>query len=537
MSNEDEDALLLRRFVEERSQEAFSELVRLRIDLVYSAALRQVGGDDHMAREVAQTVFIDLIRHAPRLAHAPSITGWLYSSTRFAARKAWRKQSRWRSRQQEGHHMQELTQNKDAERAWAEIRPELDEAMGELPPDDRTVILSRFFSGCSMAEIARQCGVTENAARMRVDRALERLRLRFGRRGIQSVAAVLAGALSAGAVQAAPVGLAASVSGGSLAGAAIAGAGGNLALQTIRYLTMKKLALAAALVVLTLATGTLVAVHYRLLVRPGTTGPSATESQELSTLREQVKRLSADNSRLAVQAQSDPARSAEAAGLERLRVLAELQKSGTLRNSIGLVDGGGKLNRQFVEIYQLSPASAAALQRTLDASRAKMNALVLANAKVTEQSAGKVVVQVEPFPQAGGAAYDELMGSVGSLLGPDRSAAFAQLSADSLEDEFGAFGAAQRTLTITRDPASAGAPTMVEDKLVRSSDSDVVTTTDVYGITDPAHMERLGLGSMLPSEFQYVPPSPPPGPPMEYHTEFHAPPSVTPPPALSKIGP
>lgn len=537
MSNEDEDALLLRRFVEERSQDAFTQLVRLKIDLVYSAALRQVGGDDHMAREVAQTVFIDLIRHAPRLARASSITGWLYSSTRFTARKAWRKQSRWQSRQLEGHNMQELTKQTDAERAWAEIRPELDEAMGELPPGDRTVILARFFSGASMAEIARQCGVTENAARMRVDRALERLRTLLGSRGIQSVAAVLAGALSAGAVQAAPAGLAASVAGGSLAGAAIAGAGGNLALEAIRYLTMKKLALAAALVVLTLATGTFVAVHYRLLVPPGAAGTSAADTRELSTLREQVRQLSADNTRLSGPAKADPATSAEAAGLERLRVLADLQKSGTLRNAIGPLDGGGKLNKQFVDIYQLSPAAAAALQRTLDASRAKMNALVLANAKVTEQSAGKFVVQVEPFPQAGGAAYDELMGSVGSILGPDRSAAFSQLSADSLDDEFGAFGAAQRTLTVTRDPSAAGAPSMVEDKLVRSSDSDVVTVTDVYGITDAAHMDRLGLGSMLPSEFQYVPPTPPPGPPMEYHTEFHAPPTVTPPPALKAIGP
>ena len=509
MSNEDEDALLLRRFVEERSQDAFTLLVRLRIDMVYSAALRQVGGDDHMAREVSQTVFIELIRHAPRLSRAPSITGWLYSSTRFAARKAWRKQSRWRSRQEEGHHMQELTQHTDAERAWAEIRPELDEAMGELPPGDRTVILARFFSGASMADIARQCGVTENAARMRVDRALERLRALLGRRGIQSVAAVLAGALSAGAVQAAPAGLAASVAGSSLAGAAIAGAGGNIALQAIRYLTMKKLALAAALVVLTLATGTFVAVHYRLLVRPGTPDALAAESQELSTLKDQVRRLSADNARLAVQPQSDPAKTAEATALERLRVLAELQKSGVLRNSIAPVDGGGRLNKQFVELYQLSPAAAATLQRTFDASRAKMNALVLANAKMTEQSAGKVVVQVEPFPQAGGAVYDDLMGSIGSQLGPDRTAAFSQLSADSLDDEFGAFGAAQRTLTLTRDPASTNAPSTVEDKLVRTSESDVVTTTDVYAVTDAAHMDRLGLGSMLPSEFQYVPPTPP----------------------------
>ena len=211
MSNEDEDARLLRRFVEERSQDAFAQLVRLRIDLVYSAALRQVGGDDHMAREVAQTVFIDLIRHAPCLARAPVDHRVALFKHSVCGEEGLEETNRWRSRQEEGHHMQELTNSTDAERAWAEIRPELDEAMGELPPGDRTVILSRLFSGASMAEIARQCGVTENGPQGCVSTApLSGCAHSLRRRGIQSVATILAGALSTGAVQAAPAGLAAS---------------------------------------------------------------------------------------------------------------------------------------------------------------------------------------------------------------------------------------------------------------------------------------------------------------------------------------
>ena len=72
-----EDRHLLCRFVEQNSEAAFRELVQRRIDFVYAAALRQVGGDVHLAREVAQNVFPDLARKARSLVGRPSLTGWL----------------------------------------------------------------------------------------------------------------------------------------------------------------------------------------------------------------------------------------------------------------------------------------------------------------------------------------------------------------------------------------------------------------------------------------------------------------------------
>ena len=59
-----EDPALLRRFADENSEAAFRELVERRIDFVYATALRQVGGDAHLAQEVAQSVFLDLARKA-----------------------------------------------------------------------------------------------------------------------------------------------------------------------------------------------------------------------------------------------------------------------------------------------------------------------------------------------------------------------------------------------------------------------------------------------------------------------------------------
>ena len=65
------DCELLRRYVGTHSEEAFAELVRRHVNIVYSAALRQVNGDAHLAQDVAQTVFTDLARKAPSLARAP----------------------------------------------------------------------------------------------------------------------------------------------------------------------------------------------------------------------------------------------------------------------------------------------------------------------------------------------------------------------------------------------------------------------------------------------------------------------------------
>src|ERR1700749_3769404 len=103
------DGELLRRYTSEHSEEAFQELVQRHIDLVYSAALRQVNGDSHSAEDITQAVFTDLAAKAPKLGQHTSLTGWLYTSTRFAASTARRTENRRRAREQEAYAMNPLT--------------------------------------------------------------------------------------------------------------------------------------------------------------------------------------------------------------------------------------------------------------------------------------------------------------------------------------------------------------------------------------------------------------------------------------------
>jgi DNA-directed RNA polymerase specialized sigma24 family protein len=74
------DLQLLARYTCDRAEDAFAEIVRRHIDLVYSSALRQVRSP-HLAEEIAQSVFLELVRQADRLAPETILAAWLYQVT------------------------------------------------------------------------------------------------------------------------------------------------------------------------------------------------------------------------------------------------------------------------------------------------------------------------------------------------------------------------------------------------------------------------------------------------------------------------
>ena len=200
------DGELLRGYVEANAEEAFAELVQRHLNLVYSAALRQVNGDAHLAKDVTQTVFTDLARKAAKLSRRPLLAGWLYTSTHFAAAKAVRTEHRRLAREQEAYIMNQLLESAAPGFDWEKLQPLLDAGMHELKEADREIILLRFFENRPLRDIGEALDLSEDAARKRIERALEKLRLVLSRKGIGS-GVTLGAMLSAHAVQVAPGGL------------------------------------------------------------------------------------------------------------------------------------------------------------------------------------------------------------------------------------------------------------------------------------------------------------------------------------------
>src|ERR1035437_6810952 len=124
-----EDAELLSRYADERSEAAFAELTRRHVDLVYSAALRLLNGDPHSAQDVAQQVFTEVACQAKRLARHPALVGWLYTTTRLMALRMNRTEQRRAAREQEANTMNELLHEDTPPMDWNRFRPVIEDAM------------------------------------------------------------------------------------------------------------------------------------------------------------------------------------------------------------------------------------------------------------------------------------------------------------------------------------------------------------------------------------------------------------------------
>jgi RNA polymerase sigma factor (sigma-70 family) len=219
-----DDEELLRLYAAERSQDAFGELVRRYLPLVFSAAVRRLNGDVHRAADVSQIVFAAVAKDASRLSRHPVLAGWLHTATCHAAIDLVRAEKRRFVREQKAHSMQEIPDSPDpASGDWPKLRPIIDEVLDDLPKSDREAVLLRFFQAQPFPEIGRKLGVGEDAARKRVERALEALRQVLTRRGISSTSIALATILSSETIVAAPAGLSASIVGSAWVGSASVG--------------------------------------------------------------------------------------------------------------------------------------------------------------------------------------------------------------------------------------------------------------------------------------------------------------------------
>jgi RNA polymerase sigma factor (sigma-70 family) len=241
------DSQLLREYAERRSEAAFAELVSRHVDLVYSAALRMMGGDSHLAQDVTQAAFLALAQSAGKLINHPVLSGWLHQTTRNIAANTVRSDARRRAREQEAAAMNELLTN-EPDVPWDQLAPHLDSVLGELNEGERDALLLRYFERKSAREMGQILGISDEAAQKRVTRALEHSRQFLARRGVAVGTGALVMALSANAVHAAPAGLAATISTATvatMAGAAIPTS--TVIAKTLAMTTLQKTLVGATL--------------------------------------------------------------------------------------------------------------------------------------------------------------------------------------------------------------------------------------------------------------------------------------------------
>jgi uncharacterized protein (TIGR03435 family) len=205
-----DDWQLLNEYATRQSETAFRTLVDRYSAMVYHAALRQVG-NPHAAEEITQAVFVALAQKAGKISRHTVLCGWLFRATRFAVLNLVRTETTRQRHEQEAIAMEAANVSDNTETLWDQIAPHLNDALDRLSKADREVVMIRFFGNKSHKEVARVLGVSEDTAKKRVSRAIEKLRLIFARRGLVMPAVALMAAFTAFGAQAGPTGLAASV--------------------------------------------------------------------------------------------------------------------------------------------------------------------------------------------------------------------------------------------------------------------------------------------------------------------------------------
>jgi RNA polymerase sigma factor (sigma-70 family) len=254
-----DDATLLRQYANHRSEDAFRTLVQRHADWLYSASLRMVRNAT-LAEDVTQAVFVALARRAGTIRSEAALASWLFKATRFAAIDALRRERRRRRHESKAAIMTEHSTHSPDE-AWEDVAPLLEQTVARLRPQDRQAILLRFYEQKPLKEVGAALGISEEAAKKRVARALDELRSLCGRTGLATAAtAVTAALLDANVTHAAPGTVATSAASAAVAGSAITPTVTSLASAASRGFSVNAAGVLTVLVLTLAAVGVAFAV-------------------------------------------------------------------------------------------------------------------------------------------------------------------------------------------------------------------------------------------------------------------------------------
>ena len=278
-----DDQALLQAYVRSRSDAAMTQLVQRHINLVYSAALRQVN-DPHSAEDVTQITFISLARHARNLVGERVLSAWLLVTARNAALDAVKARARRTRHEREAAQMAEQIRDNPRDSQWEAIAPHLDAALASLGVQDRRAVTLRYFEGCSSEEIVRRLGVSCDVARQRVHRATVKMRNYFVRRGLNVSALSIGPAITSHAVGSAPPALAAATVKAVSAGMKTAAAGTSATKVVVALVLASKAKAAVACMAVLLVVGGAAATVAHIVQESHTTIPAAEERAPVSTV-------------------------------------------------------------------------------------------------------------------------------------------------------------------------------------------------------------------------------------------------------------
>jgi RNA polymerase sigma factor (sigma-70 family) len=158
------------------------ELLVHRYQSMVLATCQRVMGRGSEAEDATQETFLKLAQNAGRIRS--NAAAWLHACALRTALDLLRRRET-RDRAERGSVDADPASPSPSDVAtWREIKPLLDDALSQLAEEDRDLLVSRFLVGRSEADLAREADVNPGTLNRRIDRALERLRLKLRGKGL-----------------------------------------------------------------------------------------------------------------------------------------------------------------------------------------------------------------------------------------------------------------------------------------------------------------------------------------------------------------
>lgn len=234
------DHQLLAQHLSDPTGPSLGTLIDHHLPLVHSVA-RRITANDEAARDISQTVFLRLVKKAKHIPASLPLTAWFHRETHSASVDHVRSEVRRQRREQTAASLNLMTAPTGS---WDHLAPEIDDVINELSEADRALVLLRFYENKTHAQIATELDIQPDAARMRTNRALDKLRTIFSKRGITTTVALLASTLPTHAVSPAPPALGTAI----VSSIQVTETAGLLALLKAHSLTLGVLALGTTIV-------------------------------------------------------------------------------------------------------------------------------------------------------------------------------------------------------------------------------------------------------------------------------------------------